>query len=72
MTKEPLKTHQPGYTSAHWGFGGDHHELTVHPVCHAAVPGDTMSEILDFEGSFKAAGEEATKGRDKGGERCKD
>ena len=31
-----------------------------------------MSEILDFEGSFKPAGKEATKGRDKGGERCKD
>jgi len=73
MTEEPLKEpHQPGHTSAHWGLGGNHHELAIHPVCHATVPGDAISEILDFESSFKAAGKEAAKGSDKGGERGED
>lgn len=50
--------------------GTDHHELTVHTICHAAVSGDRITEILDFEGSFEARGKEAAKGRDEGGECC--
>lgn len=45
-----------------------HDKLAVHTVGHAAVPRDRIAEVLDFEGAFKARGEEATKGCDEGGE----
>jgi hypothetical protein len=51
-------------------LGTDHHELTVHTICHAAVSGDRISKILDFESSFETRGKEAAKGGDEGGECC--
>jgi len=34
------------------GRGDYHDELTVHTIGHTPVTGDTVSEILNFEGSF--------------------
>ena len=45
-----------------------HNKLTIHAIRHAAMAGDAVAEILDVEGAFQAAGEEAAEGGDEGGE----
>lgn len=49
-----------------------HDELAVHAVGDAAVAGDALAEIFDFEGAFEARGEEAAEGGDERGEGCED
>ena len=51
---------------------GYHDKLTIHSVCHSSVAGDTISKILNFEGSFETAGEESAERSDERGECCKD
>jgi hypothetical protein len=53
------------------GEEGYHDKLTVHAICHTAVTGDTVSEILDLESSFQTAGKEPTEGSDKRG-KCRE
>ncbi len=45
-----------------------HDELAVHAVCDAAVAGDRLSKILDFECPFEPRGKKATEGSDQRGE----
>jgi len=49
-----------------------HDELAVHAIGDAAVAGDALAEVFDFEGAFEARGEEAAEGRDERGEGCED
>ena len=45
-----------------------HDELAVHAVGDAAVAGDGLAKVFDFEGAFEARGEEAAEGGDQRGE----
>ena len=49
-----------------------HDELAIHAVRDAAVAGDGLAEVFDFEGPFQTRGEEAAEGRDQGREGCED
>ena len=42
-------------------------DLAVHAVGHAAMAGDAVAKVLDFEAALEAAGKEAAKGRDHAG-----
>ena len=44
-----------------------HNELTVHPISDSTMTWDTVTEVLDFEGSFETRREEAAEGSDQGG-----
>ena len=49
-----------------------HDELAVHSVSDATVARNGFAEILDFEGPFETACEEAAEGSDERGEGCED
>lgn len=39
-------------------------ELAIHAVCHASMSRNTVSEVLDVEGTLEARSEEAAERRD--------
>jgi hypothetical protein len=50
--------------------GQYHDKLTIHAICHSSMSRNTISEILDFESSFKTTGKEPAEGSNEGSKGC--